>query len=243
MLPLGIAQPGLALPQASSSQSADAAMAAAVKKALSGQSDLRRLAVTASGSEVTLTGRVPTLWHKQDAIKRALKVQGVKNVVSQIELPKPESDLDLVFRLGPTLDRYPYYTMFDYVDALIKNGVVTLTGSVTPDMKKAEDIAAEMARVRGVQEINNQIETLPPSKGDSDIRAALYSRIFDNEHFIGLENQKIPPFHIVVKNGSVTLYGRVQGEIEYRELEQIAKFTSGVQRVTNNLTTVAKSKR
>jgi len=41
----------------------------------------------------------------------------------------------------------------------------------------------------------------------------------------------------------VTMYGWVQGEIEYRELEQIARFTSGVLRVTNNLKTYTKVKR
>jgi hyperosmotically inducible periplasmic protein len=243
VLAMGTANPALAQAPTAASQGAEASLVAAVKKALSNQSDLRRLTVTAAGQDVTLAGRLPSLWHKQEAVKRALKVPGVKNVVSEIQLPKPESDLDLAYRIGPTLDRYPYYTMFDYVDAVIKGGVVTLTGSVTPDMNKAEDIAEEISRVRGIVEIRNQIETLPPSQGDNDIRSSLYSRIFDNEHFIGLESQKVPPFHIVVKNGNITLYGRVQGEIEYRELEQIAKFTPGVQRVTNNLTTVTKIKR
>ena len=53
--------------------------------------------------------------------------------------------------------------------------MVTLTGSVTPDMNKAEEIAGEVARVRGVQEIRNEIVTLPPSFGDDRIRAELYN--------------------------------------------------------------------
>jgi osmotically-inducible protein OsmY len=240
VLLVGLAQlPIAAAPQAAG-QAAETAIVAAVKRALSGQSDLRGLTVSASGGDVTLSGRLPTLWHKQDAVKRTLKVDGVQNVVTEIELPRAESDLGLAYRIGPAIERYSYYTIFDYVDAVIRNGVVTLTGSVTPDRNKAEENAAEVARVRGVQEIRNGIVTLPPSFGDDQIRAALYTRIFDSIHFQGQEIGRVPPFRLVVHNGAVTLYGTVQGEIEYRQLESIAKFTGGVLRVTNNLRMINK---
>src|SRR5438445_341852 len=72
----------IATAQTESAQTSDTALVAAVKRALSGQSDLRKLAVSAAGSEVTLKGRVPTLWLKLDAVKRTLKVTGVKTVVT-----------------------------------------------------------------------------------------------------------------------------------------------------------------
>ena len=231
------------LEQATAGQNSDAAIVAAVKRALSGQSDLRRLVVSADGSEVTLTGRVPTLWLKMDAVKRTLKVEGVKSIKSNIELSKGESDTNLAVALGRAIDGYTYYTVFDYIDAVIRQGVVTLMGFTTPDRDKSEEIADEVAKVRGVQEIRNQIMTLPTSKGDDDIRASLYSRITSSEHFENVPIDRRPPFHIVVDHGAVTIYGWVQGEIEYRELEQLAKFTSGVLRVTNNLKTFTKTKR
>ena len=228
---------------ATAGQSSESAIVAAVKRALSGQSDLRRLAVSADGSEVTLTGRVPTLWLKMDAVKRTLKVDGVKSIRSNIEVSKGESDTNLAVALGRAIDGYTYYTVFDYLDAVIRNGVVTLTGFVTPDRNKSEEIADEVAKVRGVQEIRNQIVTLPTSKGDDDIRASLYSRITSSEHFENVPIDRRPPFHIVVDHGVVTLYGWVQGEIEYRELESIARFTTGILRVNNNLKTFAKARR
>jgi osmotically-inducible protein OsmY len=240
---LALAQPGSAQPQTTPSQSPDTATVAAVKRALSGQSDLRRLAVSAAGSQVTLTGRLPTLWLKMDAVKRTLKVEGVKTVVSEIELSQAESDPNLAVALGRAIDGYTYYTMFDYIDAVIRKGVVTLTGSVTPDRNKAEDIVTAVARVRGVQDIQNQIVTLPTSQGDDDIRSSLYSRISQDDSFEALPLDRHPPFHIVVDRGSVTLYGFVQGEIEYRQLETIVRYTSGVLRVTNNLKTLTKLRR
>ena len=225
------------------SQSSDSAIVAAVKRALSSHSDLRRLTVTASGSDVTLSGPVPTLALKLEAVKRTLKVEGVKNVVSEIQLPRAESDQRLALFIGQAVDRYPYQTLFDYIDAVILKGVIRLTGSVTGERNKAEEIADEVARVRGVQEIRNEIVTLPPSIGDDRIRAAIYDRLTASIHFDNVADMKNPPFRIVVHNGSVTLYGFVQGEIESRELEQLAKFTGGVLRVTNNLRTRTNPKR
>ena len=242
-LTLGLAQLSFATPQAPAAQGPEPAIVAAVKRALSGQSDLRRLAVTADGGQITLKGRVPTLWLKMDAVKRTLKVDGVKTVVSEMELPKLESDTNLAVGIGRAIDGYPYYTVFDYIDALIKNGVVTLTGSVTPDMNKSEEIENAVAKVRGVHEIRNQIVTLPTQQGDSDIRSSLYTRITDSIHFEDVPIDRRPPFHIVVDRGTVTLYGWVQGETEFRELETIARYTNGVLRVNNNLKTLAKARR
>jgi osmotically-inducible protein OsmY len=232
------------LQQATASQNSETAIVAAVKRALSGQADLRRLAVSADGSEVTLTGKVPTLWLKMDAVKRTLKVDGVKSIRSNIDVAKSESDTNLAAALGRAIDGYAYYTVFDYIDAIIRNGVITLTGSVTPDNRnKSEEITDLVAKVRGVQEIRNQIVTLPTSQGDDSIRASLYTRITQDTNFENIPIDRAPPFHIVVDHGMVTLYGWVQGEIEYRQLESIVRFTGGVLRVNNNLKTLAKARR
>jgi len=227
----------------SAAQGASSAAVAAVTRSLSGNGELRRLKVTVEGSEVTLTGRLPNLWHKMDAVKRALKVEGIKTVRLDIELPRQESDNDLALFLGAAINRYTYYTIFDYIDALIKNGVVTLMGSVTPEGRnKAEEIAEEAAKVRGVQEIHNQIVMLPPSQGDQSIREDLLDRLSSSEYFEQYVNVRNPPFHIVVQNGTVTLYGRVQGEIERRQLESFARYTTGVLKVDNKLQTVIQPK-
>ncbi len=144
------------------------------------------------GSEVTLTGRLPNLYHKMDAVKRALKVDGIKTVRLDVELPRQESDADLALFIGPAIDRYPYYTMFDYIDAVIRNGVVTLTGWVTPEGRKTEDLEEAVAKVRGVQEIHNQIVTLPPSQNDESIREDLLDRIATSDYFDQFANVEEP---------------------------------------------------
>jgi osmotically-inducible protein OsmY len=149
----------------------------------------------------------------------------------------------LALFLGAAIDRYPYYTMFDYIDALIRNGVVTLLGSVTGERNKREEIETEVAKVRGVQEIRNQIETLPASIGDDNLREAILNRLSSSNDFDRYVSMRNPPFHIVVRNGDVTLFGHVQSEVEFRQLEELVRFTGGVQRVQNKMQTITKPRK
>ena len=87
-----------------------------VRDALRRDRGLRRLEVTTAGGEVTLAGRLDTFWLESEAIRRALDVDGVETVVSEITLPPAERDEDLVEDVSRAVVRYPYYTVFDYLD-------------------------------------------------------------------------------------------------------------------------------
>ena len=210
-----------------------------VREELRGERDLRRLDVAVAGSEVTLTGEVNTFWSKSEAIRRALEVDGVETIVSQIEIQSAESDEKLAEEVAKAMQRYPYYTVFDYLDGTINGGVVTLLGKVTPDRDKAGDLFERVAKIPGVQDVQNQIETITPSSADDNLRRRLAGQIFSSSHFQRFSSQINPPFHIIVQNSVVTLIGYVQGEIERRELERIARQMQGVLRVVNQLQTVS----
>ena len=210
-----------------------------VREELRGERDLRRLDVTVAGMEVTLTGEVETFWSKSEAIRRALEVDGVETVVSEIEIPPAESDEKLVEEVVKAMQRYPYYTLFDYLDGRINGGAVTLMGKVTSERDKAGELFERVAKVPGVQDVQNQIETLTPSSADNNLRRTIARQIFGSTHFQRFSTQRNPPFHIIVENSIVTLVGYVQGEIERREMEQIVRHTQGVLRVVNQLQTVS----
>jgi osmotically-inducible protein OsmY len=210
-----------------------------VREELRGERDLRRLDVTVAGMEVTLTGEVETFWSKSEAIRRALEVDGVETVVSEIEIPPAESDEKLVEEVVKAMQRYPYYTLFDYLDGRINGGAVTLMGKVTSERDKAGELFERVAKVPGVQDVQNQIETLTPSSADNNLRRTIARQIFGSTHFQRFSTQRNPPFHIIVENSVVTLVGYVQGEIEFREMEQIVRHTQGVLRVVNQLQTVS----
>lgn len=208
-----------------------------VRDELRRERGLRRLEVRTNGGEVTLTGRLDTFWLKSEAIRRALEVDGVETVVSEVALPEG-SDRGIIDDVSRAVLSYPYYTVFDYLDGRVENGVVTLIGRVTSERDKRDEVFERVAKVRGVQDVQNQIVQMSPSTADDRLRNSLAQQIFGSIHFQRFASYKNPPFRILVDRSVVTLVGYVQGEIERREMENIARQTFGVLRVHNQLQTM-----
>ena len=206
-----------------------------VEQSLRDDDDLRRIAVSIAGDEVTLGGSVPHLLAKNRAIERALDIDGVETVVNELTLPEEEDDSELAERVGKAINRYVNYTIWDYIDGVVEGGVVRLFGSVTPDYDKKGDLYKAVAKIRGVQDYVDDIEIQSASITDERLRAVISRRLASSMHFERTARMRTPPFHIVVNNSIVTLIGYVQSEIEYREMEQLIRFTQGVLRVDNQL--------
>ncbi len=56
-------------------------------------------------------------------------------------------DLGIALDISHQIERYPQFTIFDYVSGTVENGVVTLTGKVTMPFKK-NDIARKPEKSR-----------------------------------------------------------------------------------------------
>jgi hyperosmotically inducible protein len=129
----------------------------------------------------------------------------------------------------------PYYGVFDNLSFVTQpNGTVTLKGQVTrPTLKStAENVVKD---VEGVTSVVNQIEVLPLSPNDDNIRIAVYRAIYGHTQLNRYALQAVPSIHIIVKNGQVTLEG-VAANSGDRNVAQIqANGVSGVFGVTNNL--------
>ena len=210
----------------------------AVRDALGRERDLRGIEISVQASEVTLSGRVQTFWAKDQAIKRTLAVEGVETVVSELEIPVVEDDNDLAQDVARAIQRYPHYTIWDHIDGSINKGVLLLSGRVTPDRDKANDIFERVAKVKGVQDVQSEIRTLSPSRGDRELRQTIGYRVFSSQHFERFASMPNPPFHIIVDNSVVTLVGYVQSAIELHEIQRIVAQTQGILRVENQLQTV-----
>jgi hyperosmotically inducible protein len=118
--------------------------------------------------------------------------------------------------------QYPHFTVFDSIHARIDgNGVVTLTGKVTMPYKR-DDIARRVSRVDGIDQVNNQIEVLPVSKFDDDLRYAIARAIYNHPVFAGFVSTVNPPIHVIVERGRVTLEGVVNNEVERAMARSIA---------------------
>ena len=158
-------------------------------------------------------------------------------MASEITLPEG-SDTSIIDDVSRAVLNYPYYTVFDYLDGRVENGVVTLIGRVTSERDKRDEVFERVAKVRGVQDVQNEIIQMSPSTADNRLRNALAQQIFNSIHFQRFASYKNPPFRILVDRSVVILVGYVQGEIERREMENIARQTFGVLRVHNQLQTM-----
>jgi hyperosmotically inducible protein len=83
--------------------------------------------------------------------------------------------------------------------------------------------------------VNNQIEVLPLSPNDDRLRLSLYRAIYGHTVLQTLAVRAVPPIHILVKNGNVTLEGAVANSMEKTIAGMQANSVSGVFSVTNNL--------
>ena len=146
-------------------------------------------------------------------------------------------DFQVLKDVATSVDRYTRFTIFDDVNAGVKDGVVTLTGKVTMPYKR-DEIAKRVAKVDGVREVSNQIDVLPVSQFDDELRVRIARSIYGNANFWNYAIMPNPPIHIVVEHGRVTLTGVVQSEVD-RMLARSLATQFGALSVTNSLKTDA----
>ena len=106
-----------------------------------------------------------------------------------------------------------HFTIFDSVDANVKDGVVTLTGRVTMPYKR-DDIEKRVAKIDGVREVRDEIAVLPVSQFDDQLRYRIARAIYSNPNFWNYAIMADPPIHIVVEHSRVTLTGVVQSDVD-----------------------------
>ena len=146
-------------------------------------------------------------------------------------------DLGIALDISRQIERYPQFTIFDYVSGTVENGVVTLTGKVTMPFKK-NDIARRAGKIEGVREVLNRIDVLPVSIYDDQLRGRIARAIYGNSAFWQYRAMANPPSHIIVDGGHVTLTGVVNSNVD-RMLARSLAIGFGEFSVTNDLRTDA----
>ena len=129
----------------------------------------------------------------------------------------------------------PYYGVFDNLSYKVdRDGTVTLLGQVArPTLKSdAENV---VKRIEGVEKVVNNLEVLPNSPNDDRIRRAAYRAIYGNDVLSQYQLRAVPPIHIIVNNGHITLEGVVARQMEKQVAGMQANGVPGAFSVTNNL--------
>ena len=150
-------------------------------------------------------------------------------------------DLQVFNDISKAVTRYTHFTVFDNVDATVKDGVVTLTGQVTMPFKR-DDIEKRVGKIDGVKQLNDKITVLPTSQFDDQLRYRLARAIYSNPNFWNYAIGPNPPIHIVVDHSHVTLEGVVLNDIDRVIANSIANQQFGVMSVKNNLKTEAEAR-
>ena len=132
------------------------------------------------------------------------------------------------------INMLPYYGVFDNLSFRVDGDKVTLLGQVAQPVLKL-DAEYAVKHIEGVRQVDNQIEVLPLSSFDNQIRMRAYRAIYGygplNRYVLGTH----PSIHIVVKNGNVTLAGVVANSMD-RDLAYLkANGVPGAFSVTNEL--------
>ncbi len=150
----------------------------------------------------------------------------------------------------------PNYGVFDDLSFDIQESTVILRGFASrPSLK--ESVSQAVQKIQGVEKVINQIEVLPLSSRDDDVRADLYANIYGDTALSRFGSRRATPqfssiarqgfgitndppigyhaIHIIVKSGHVTLAGMVDTPGDSIIAETRVRGTFGVFSVTNDL--------
>jgi hyperosmotically inducible protein len=123
-------------------------------------------------------------------------------------VPKPLEE-----KVRHEINMLPYYGVFDDISFRVDGDKVTLTGEVWQPVLKL-DTESAVKHIEGIRQVDNQIEVLPLSNFDDQIRYSTYRAIYGYTPLSRYRLGTHPSIHIVVKNGNVTLTGVVANKMD-----------------------------
>jgi hyperosmotically inducible protein len=211
-----------------------------VEQKLSSNKDFKDVRSTVENGVVTLSGSVNTYREKLDAGKQARKSdKEVKEVRNLIEVSPTVPDAQLQKTLARRIadDRIGYYDeAFNAISVNVHNGVATLSGYAA-DYPSYNDALALAENTKGVKDVVDNVRVLPLSSFDNSLRFRLYRAIYGNSVLSKYAMNPVRPIRIVVDNGHIALFGKVDSTMD-KEIAGIeANRVFGGFSVENHLTT------
>ena len=147
------------------------------------------------------------------AVTRVAAVAVLSAAFASAAFAQDRRDIRLAREVGRAVRDYAHFTIFDDVSGRVEGGIVTLEGKVTMPYKKSE-LERRVGRIDGVQELKSNIQVLPVSQFDEELRIRVARAIYGNPSFWNYAAMTDPPIHIIVEHGRVTLTGVVNSEVD-----------------------------
>jgi osmotically-inducible protein OsmY len=197
----------------------------------------QKINVEVNNNIVFLTGNVTTIEAKKEIEGIAKNVAVNYQIDNKLKLQETNlTDQKIAEAVTKKIHNYVFYTVFDWVNVEVKDGIVTLRGwSQYPWGIKY--FAQRAAKVMGVKEVKNEIQL---AQGSDDLRYRAAQVIYNDPLFEFYAYEQNPPVHIIVDGSSVILEGIVTSELEKKTAFSLVFFLSDAPNVVNNLV-VAKS--
>jgi hyperosmotically inducible periplasmic protein len=152
------------------------------------------------------------------------------------QIPLPQRTL--AYEIERELLQVPEYTLFDWIEAeVLADGSITLRGQATKNTEQS--VLAHMHQLPGAQNLQDEIEILPNGYDDVRLRFRVFSTLFGaNSALLRYATRAVPPIHIIVKQGAITLKGEVAQLAESMLAEAKVRGVRGVRNVKNELRVV-----
>jgi hyperosmotically inducible periplasmic protein len=147
---------------------------------------------------------------------------------------EPKAQQNLIKEVRHQLVLLPYYSVFDNLVFRVQGSKVILMGQVVRPTLKS-DAEAAVKSIEGVTGVENNIEVLPTSPMDDQVRRAVYRAIYGEPALSRYALSAVPSIHIIVKNGNVTLEGVADNDTDKNMAGLRANGVPNVFSVKNNL--------
>jgi hyperosmotically inducible periplasmic protein len=164
---------------------------------------------------------------------------------SNAALSQPQKEpkaQDLIKEVRHQLVLLPYYSVFDNLSFKVEGSTVTLIGQVVRPTLKS-DAEGVVKKIEGVSSVVNNIEVLPLSPNDDQLRRAVFRAVYSEPSLSRYAESAVPSIHIIVKNGNVTLEGIADNDNDKNLAGLRANGVPNVFSVKNNLVVAGDSKK
>lgn len=183
--------------------------------------------------QVTLSGSVPSLTARSNAIADAWVIDGVQNVFDRLTVFYPNDfEVPTDEEIRESVENSLRWNVDIYsadIEIYVEGGIATLKGTVDAYWKKwkAEDLASG---VRGVIEVKNELTIVSSGRWlDRDIAIDIEEALDRNP---SIDSEDIT---VKVEDGKVIMTGVVPSWYVRSQAENVARHTAGVVEVDNSL--------
>jgi osmotically-inducible protein OsmY len=189
--------------------------------------DASAVGVAAKAGTVTLTGFISTYSGKLAAERAAKRVRGVRGVANDIEvrLKLDRTDADIAADVVRALELRS--TIPNSVQAVVRNGHVTLTGRVEWQYQK-RDAEKALRYIRGLRQVLNHV-TVAPHAVERDVRHRIVEALHRNAN---LDAQHI---NVTVYGDQAILTGHAGTWLQRESAERAAADAPGIAHVDNRI--------